>query len=130
MYTMSRKSPVAPVVTLVLVTSIVGAMVSMFAVGHRQPSVILMAMFFVWVLSPYVALWLANVRAADWNPPPRRQLQYATVLISLAALGRYLWVLVWPVVHQPASTFMIVPFISWLVVAMVITLTERQARSA
>ena len=114
---------------LVLVASAVGALMSMFTVGHRQRSVVLMAMFTVWVLSPFVALWLINGKARRWDPPAGSGLEYATVLISLAALGRYVWVLIRPVEHQPASTFMIVPFASWVAIAVAAGVARRQSRS-
>lgn len=128
MDTSSRRSPLALVVTLVIVTAIIGSLVSMFTVGHRQRSVILMTMFFVWVLSPFVALWLVNSRAQGWTSSARRQLEYATILISLAALARYVSVLLWPVMRQPASTFLIVPFVSWVAIAIIVGIARRQAR--
>jgi hypothetical protein len=88
----------------------------------------LMAMFLGWVLSPYVGLWSLNARARAWSPSARRTLQYATLLVSLVALGRYVWVVVWPLKAQPASTFMIVPFVSWIAIGVVAVLVMRASR--
>jgi hypothetical protein len=129
METQPRGSSLDPVVRLTIAVAAIGSIVPMLIVGHRQRSVILMAMFFVWVLSPYVGLWLLNARARAWNPSGRRTLQYATLSISLAALGRYVWVLIWPLKAQPASTFMIVPFVQWIAIGVVTALVMRSVRS-
>lgn len=124
--TSPRQLVLASLVMLVLVASAAGALVSLFVVGHRQRSVVLVAMFIVWVLSPFVALRLLNGRARSWSPAPRRTLQYATVLVALVAAARYISVLVWPIIKQPAATFMIVPFLSWIAIAGVVVATKRQ----
>lgn len=129
METRSPASSLARVVTVLIVVAAIGSLVPMFILGHRQRSVLLMAMFFVWVTSPYVGLWLLNARARVWNPSRRRTLQYATVLISLLALARYAWVVVWPLKSQPASTFMIVPFVSWIAIAVAAAETKRRSHS-
>jgi hypothetical protein len=128
METQPRASSLEPVVRLTIAVAALGSVVPMFIVGHRQRSVILMAMFFVWVLSPYVGLGLLNARARAWNPSGRRTLQYASLVISLAALGRYVWVLIWPLKAQPASTFMIVPFVSWIAIGVVAAFVVRAVR--
>ena len=124
----ARKSARTAIVTAVIAVAATGSLASVFVVGNRQRSVLLMTMFIVWVLSPYVGLWLANVRVRDGTPAARRALEYATILISLAALGRYLWVLVRPLAHQPASTFLLVPFVSWIAIAVAVGVAMRSAR--
>jgi len=91
---------------------------------------ILMAMFFVWVLAPYVALWVITSRVRAWTPSARRTMRYAACVISLAALARYVWVQVWPLKAQPASTFMIVPFVSWIAIGVVWMIARRSSRAS
>ncbi len=129
METQSRVSSLGLTVRLSIVASAVGALVSMFIVGQRQRSVLLITMFVVWVLAPYVALWLLNARARAWNPSARATVAYASVLISLGALARYAWVLVWPLAAQPASTFLIVPFASCVAIVVAAAIAMRSSRT-
>ncbi len=117
--------------TLASLAAVIGAatgLTAMFIVGSHQRSILLMAMFTVWVLSPFVALLLLNARAGNWSPASRATVQYATILISLAGLARYAWVVVWPLKAQPASTFLIVPFLSWVALTAVAVFAWRASR--
>ena len=99
------------------VVAAIGSLIAMFIVGHRQRSIILMVVFAAWVLSPYVALALLHARSGTWLPRTRTMLQGGTLLITLGALATYAYVVVRPLKSQPASTFLIVPFVSWVVLA-------------
>ena len=124
-----ERSSLRFIASLALFIAAIGSLASMFIIGSRQKSLLLIAMFLVWVLSPYVALAVLDSRARAWHSASRVRMRYATVLISLMALGRYMWVVIWPLEAQPASTFLIVPFISWIAIAVTAALT-RPPRSA
>jgi hypothetical protein len=110
------------------VVAAIGSLVAMFIVGHRQRSIILMVVFAAWVLSPYVALALLDARSGTWRPRTRSMLQGGTLLISSGALATYACVVVWPLKSQPASTFIIVPFVSWVVMAVGAAIAAVSAR--
>jgi hypothetical protein len=46
----------------------------MYRVGHRNPSFVLMLLFTVWVLSPFVALLVSAMVSARWTAPSRAAL--------------------------------------------------------
>ena len=128
----TRGSTLDPTARLATILGAVGGLVSMFIVGHRQRSVLLMVLFATWVVSPFVALALVRARASAWPPPSRRITQYAAMLISIGALATYMYVIVRPLKSQPASTFLIVPFVSWVAVVVVAAFagfTSRRGRS-
>jgi hypothetical protein len=110
------------------VVAAIGSLVAMFIVGHRQRSIILMVVFAAWVLSPYVALALLDARSRTWGESTRSMLQSGTLLIALGALATYAYVVVRPVASQPASTFIIVPFVSWVVLAVGAAIAAVSAR--
>lgn len=112
---------------------IVGAscsVIAMFIIGSRQRSVLLMTMFLVFVLAPFIALGLLNARARAWSDKARAIVQNATILISLASALKYVSVVVWPVKAQPASTFLMVPIASWALFGVVAILATRASRKA
>lgn len=124
----SRASSSGPVAAAAMTASAVGALVSMFTIGHRQRSVLLIVMFLGWVLSPYVALGVLTVRARRWTPSARATVRFAALLISFAALVRYAWVVVWPLTARPASTFLIVPLVSWVAIGVATVVAVRSSR--
>jgi hypothetical protein len=128
MDTGSRTATLGWMVGLVTLASAACALVSMAIVGQRQRSVLLIALFTMWVLLPYAAFALANARARAWRPAARRTVQYATIVVALAAMGRYLAVVLWPLKVRPASTFLIVPFVSCLVFATIVAFASRTSR--
>ena len=129
METQSRSSVLQWIAWLATGASAASALASLSIIGQRQRSVILIVMFTVWVLLPYAGLAMGNVRARAWNPAAYRAVQYATILISLAAMARYVYVVVRPLASQPASTFLIVPVVSWIAIGIAVALAKRMRRA-
>ena len=126
----TRGSALDPTARLAMIVGATGGLVSMFIVGHRQRSVLLIVLFATWVLSPFVALALVQARAKGWPSTSRTMVRYAAILISLGTLATYVYVIVRPLKSQPASTFLIVPFVSWVAVVVVAALGTFRARRA
>lgn len=112
-----------------MTASAVVALFSMFTIGHRQRSVLLIVLFLGWVLSPYVVLGVLTVRARHWNPSARATVRFAALLISVAALVRYAWVVIRPLTARPASTFLIVPLVSWVAIGVATVVAVRSSRA-
>ena len=108
--------------TLVQVGVVAGAMGSvalMLHVGSRNPSSILMVLFAGWVLSPFIALGFADKVSTRWPPAARAMLLGLMLIITLGSLATYASVdLRRPA--QPAFMFLVVPLVSWLLVAGVV----------
>ena len=107
-----------------------GSLGLMFHVGHRQRSIILMALFTVWVLSPFAALLWADVLAKSWSLAARTTLHITAVVIALGSLAIYGVVALGPPRPQPAFWFLIVPLASWLVMVVVVPLSARFSRTS
>lgn len=91
----------------------------MYFVGRKNPSVILMVLFTVWVLLPFVGLAVAQRRAARW--PSRAQAVFCTVMliVMLGSPAIYGRIAFGPPTPQPAFMFIVVPFASWTLMAIV-----------
>ena len=107
-----------------------GSLGLMFHVGHRQRSIILMALFTVWVLSPFAALLWADVLAKSWSLAARTSLHITAVVIALGSLAIYGVVALGPPRPQPAFWFLIVPLVSWFVLIVVVPLSARLSRKS
>ncbi|MDQ2666608.1 MAG: hypothetical protein M3Z05_11430 [Gemmatimonadota bacterium] len=129
---MDGESPYSGITTLliwvVMVTAAVVGLTAMFIVRSRQRSILLMVLFTGWVLSPFAALTLAHVRSQKWRASTRSILQGGTLIISLGALTMYISAVARPLKSQPASTFILVPLASWVVLAVVAAIAAVQAR--
>src|SRR5665213_1757346 len=104
--------------TILLIALALGAVASVaFTVGagHRNPSYVLMAMFVVWVLSPYAMLgWLTTKPSAGRN---RGILAAVILLLSFLPPVIYGAVALGPPRPNTAASFLMVPAASWLAIA-------------
>jgi dienelactone hydrolase len=101
----------------------VGSVGLMLWVGHRNPSRLLLVLFAIWVLSPFVALVLAHVVSKSWSVITQATLYTVTLVLTLASLAIYAAVAWGPPRAQAAFVFILVPPASWLFVAIVIPIT-------
>ncbi len=124
----SRGSGVKTLTRLLMVAAAVVGVTAMFIVGRHQRSILLIVLFTGWVLAPFVALALLNARSRKWRASTRSTLQGGTLLISLGALAMYVSAVVRPLKSQPASTFILVPLASWVVLVVVAAIAAVQAR--
>src|SRR5579859_6023940 len=72
--------------TAALIAALAGAGGSfglMIRVGHRNHSGLLLALFAIWVLSPFVALVAATVRSKRWSVLARAALCCVTLALTL-----------------------------------------------
>src|SRR5213082_3453012 len=66
-----------------------GSVGFMLRVGHRNSSRVLLLLFGIWVLSPFVALVLAHVVSKRWSVLNRATLYCVMLLLTLASLAFY-----------------------------------------
>ena len=95
----------------------------MFYVGRRNRSFLLITLFTLWVLSPFGALAWANFSRAFRNSPLMR---IFTLLIPVASVTVYSMVAVGQP-PKPAFWFLVVPLLSWLLIAVAGLLAARVA---
>ena len=104
-----------------LVAVVVGATGSiglMLDVGRHNPSRMLLVLFAIWVLSPFVGLVLAASGSPRWLVAARERVHVVMLIVALGSLAIYGQVAFGPPRPRPASAFLVVPFGSWgLIVA-------------
>jgi hypothetical protein len=93
----------------------------MLHAGRHQNSKILLILFTIWVLSPFVALVLANGFSKRWPVRARLTLYRMMLVLTLGSLAIYGYDAWRPLKAQRAFVFLVVPLASWLLIAMVAT---------
>jgi hypothetical protein len=88
--------------------------------GRRNPSALLMAVFVIWVLIPFVALAAADAMSKQWSALTRTALYALMFVVTLDSLGTYGYVAFGPPRPQPAFAFLVVPPVSVLLCAIVL----------
>jgi hypothetical protein len=108
-----------------VVAGAAASFVLMLRVGHANPSRFLIALFAIWVLSPFVALVLADIVSKRWSMLTRATLYWLMLVLALGSPAIYARVALGPPRPQPASFFLLVPFGSWLLMAIVLPIAGR-----
>ena len=88
----------------------------MWATGRRNPSVLLLAMFAVWVLMPYAAILAIERRLDSTGASARTALTSAALIVMLSSIGVYGFAFAAPLA-KPAAPFLMLPVAQLLVVA-------------
>ncbi len=90
--------------------------------GRRNDSRILMVLFALWVLSPFVAVVSASIASKRWLALTRATLYSATLVVTLSSLVIYGVVALGPPRGKTAFVFVVVPPASWLLTAIAVTI--------
>ena len=85
--------------------------------GHKNKSVLLVLLFVIWVVSPFAALVKLILASKNWTLLGRRILFVLVPVITIGSLIAYLKVMQLQV-RKPAFIFMIIPFFSWICIAI------------
>jgi hypothetical protein len=98
----------------------VGSEALMLRAGQRSPR-LLIVLFTIWVLSPFVALGWANVVSKRWSALTQATLYGVTLVVTVCSLAIYgRPVLVAPARSPNAFVFVVVSPASWLLMAIVV----------
>src|SRR6202795_3161101 len=98
----------------------VGSVGLMLRAGHRNPSRLLLVLFALWVLSPYIALVLANMVSKRWAVLTRASLYTVMLVLTVGSLAAYGVVALGPPRPKTAFIFVVVPPASWLLIAIAV----------
>lgn len=96
-----------------------GSLALMMRAGARQRSLLLIALFTAWVLSPFLALALANVRARSWPARIRRALYAAAIGVAALCLCVYGFNAARGGM-KAGFVYLVVPAAAWLVIGITV----------
>jgi hypothetical protein len=105
-----------------------GSVGLMLGAGRRSPR-LLLVLFVFWVLSPFVTLAWANVVSKPWSVLTRATLYCVTLVVTLGSLAIYGGLVAPPAGSAPAFVFVVVPPLSWLLIAIAVPLAALISRS-
>ena len=117
-----------PPALIALLLGAAGSVGLMFHVGRRNRSELLLVLFVVWVLSPFVVLAWADMVSKRWAVLTRATLYGVMLTIALGSLAIYGRVAFGPPRPQPASVFLLVPPASWLLTVIALATAARVSR--
>ncbi|HLO31182.1 MAG TPA: hypothetical protein VK249_18680 [Anaerolineales bacterium] len=104
-----------------LVAGAAGSSAFTLYAGRHNASRILIMLFVIWILSPLAVLVLANLISKRWSVLTRGALYGVKLVISLDSLVIYGAVALWPPKEKMAFVFLVVPPVSWLLIAIVVS---------
>ena len=106
-----------------VVAGAAGSLALMFWVGHRKEIALLLVVFAVWVLAPFVALLFADRASKRWSAATRTTLHGVMLIVALVSLAAYGVVALGPPRAKPAAVFLVIPLASWLFMTLAVSLT-------
>jgi hypothetical protein len=116
------------VAVVAVVAGAVGSLGFMLRAGRNTPRVLLV-LFVLWVLSPFVALGWAITVSKRWAALTRAALYGVTVAITLVSLAIYKGVISPPAGSPRAFLFVVVPPASWMVATMIVSVAALISRT-
>ena len=115
--------------TIALIALLFGAVGSLYFVinaGRNNTSILLPALFIIWVLSPFIILLIANSISKRRSFLIRKTIYWVMLIITVGSLIFY------SEFNTPGTRrtfiFLVVPLISWLLIIIVILITRRLSR--
>lgn len=101
--------------------------------GQRNPSRLLMVLFVIWVLSPFIATLFGNFMLRDGPMLTRAALYSVAMILSVVSLAIYGQVALGPPRPKTAFAFVVVPLLSWLLIALAVAvaafISHRRSRT-
>jgi hypothetical protein len=103
--------------------------VALFFRAADHPPPILVAGFIVWLISPFVLLALAEARSSRWTVQTQAALHGVTLVIAAASLAIYSSVIrITPATAPRAAPFVVTAPVSWLFIAIAVSLAALASR--
>jgi len=93
------------------VVILAGAIVSitLMFLTRQNPPTLIVWLFVVWVLGPYIAFTIGYRLARRWKPPASKALYVSTIAITFVANLVYLKDVLWPPASTRAFVWVLVP---------------------
>jgi hypothetical protein len=108
---------------VVLILGAVGSLEFVLNAGRQNRSFILIALFAIWTLSPFLGLLAINAIIYRWPPRKRFYFYLMMFVLTTVALVSYSGLIRLPGA-RPAFIFLVVPLVSWLAIIITLRLSE------
>jgi hypothetical protein len=112
------------VAMILLAIGAIGALFFMFKAGSNQKSIILTGVFTVWVLSPFVGLFIANHVTSIWTVITRQLLYWLMTGLTIVSLIAYSGLETLPN-EKSAFIYLAFPFVSWFVILPIFLIARK-----
>jgi len=94
-----------------------GSFVATLVAGHHNHSLVLVAFFYIWVLSPFIGMIVAFLISRRWPPAVRVRLCWLICLLAAAStLGYFLLPGIFGT--RPAFVFLVIPLLNWVLLGV------------
>src|SRR5258708_8710510 len=119
---------VAPAGTIAILVGVVGSVALFLRASQRKgPPPLLIVLFVVWLLSPYVLLVAARLFAKRWPPRSRSWIHLAAVVVAALSLVAYRAAALRPSEPTTAGFVLLAP-VCWLITAIAVAIAAVSAR--
>ena len=112
-------SPRAVIARVALIAGAAGSVALMVRAGSHQRSALLIFLFTGWVLSPFLALALANLRAPRLPPRMHGAIHGAMIGVAILSLGIYSMHAIRGVM-KAGFVYLFVPTVCWVLILVVL----------
>lgn len=102
-------------IVVVTTAAIVSAVLTFYA-GRRNPSTLLVAVFALWVVSPFAAFAVAHAISSRWSASARKAMSLAMIGVAAVSVAIYAAMAAELLRMKLGAVFLVVPAASWLVV--------------
>jgi hypothetical protein len=103
------------------VVSAIGSVTLLLYMGRRNKSIVLMVLFSIWVLAPFVGSLLLNALIAKRGSAiERTALHVAMLILAVASLALYADTVLRPPISQPVFRFVLFPVVSCVLIIIVV----------
>jgi hypothetical protein len=104
-----------------------GSLVLLLREGIHTPR-LLLALFIVWVLSPFAMLTWANWRRR-WGSSTRKMLYWLTLVVAALSLLMYGGLIPRPGGARVAAVYLMVPLVTWIFMIVVLVIAAMADRA-
>ena len=126
MNTPASRNRLQSVTRLVLLVSAAGSVWFMMRTGQQQKSVVLIALFSFWILSPFAGLFMLAKMSKLFSSSARTNVYVLAIAVSVLSLVAYSGLFTIPDT-KPAFIYLVVPFTSWaVIVAMYLAVRKKR----
>ena len=114
---------------IAVVVGALGSVALMLYGGHRNPSAFLLILFVLWDLSPFVGLTWLQKRSGQWPAGVQSVLHVLMLAVSAVSLAVYINAMFISPPAKLAAPFLVVPFVSWLLILIAIPVALSRSRA-